>query len=294
MMGAIRLLVLAAAVLTACAPEATPAPASPVTPSGGPAPTPTSTATAAVRLPPVTGSFDYQLGGAADNEGLTVVVRDVTAKPMPGAYDICYVNGFQTQPGEGERWLHERGSAVLKDGSGAPVTDPDWPDEYVLDPSTPAQRKIILDALGPEISDCAAKGFEAVDIDNLDTFSRFTDPASGRIDEAGAIELARSYAAIAHQHGLAVGQKNAPELAGTVGHQVGFDFAVAEECAAFQECESYAKAYGPHVLQIEYTDNLPGSFEQMCATPGRAPLTILRDRDLVAPGDEGYVRRQCP
>lgn len=30
---------------------------------------------------------------------MTVVVRDSTDMPEPGLYSICYVNGFQTQPG---------------------------------------------------------------------------------------------------------------------------------------------------------------------------------------------------
>ncbi|MDT5073990.1 MAG: hypothetical protein QOH82_3310 [Mycobacterium sp.] len=246
-----------------------------------------------VRLPPVTGSFDYQLGGVDDTAGLAVVARDASAVPMPGAYNLCYVNGFQSQPGEGERWLRDYGPAVLRDAAGAPVSDPDWPDEYVLDPSAAAQRKIILDVLGPLLSDCAGKGFDAVEIDNFDTFTRFSDPATGRIDEQGAIELARSYATIAHDHGLAIGQRNAAESVETGRREVGFDFAVAEECAAYRECARYEQVYGPHVLQIEYADNLPAPFRAVCDSPERAPLTILRDRDLVAAGIAGHVYEQC-
>jgi hypothetical protein len=47
-----------------------------------------------VMLPPVSGSFDYQLGGVDDTAGLAVVTRDASAVPMPGAYNLCYVNGF--------------------------------------------------------------------------------------------------------------------------------------------------------------------------------------------------------
>lgn len=244
-------------------------------------------ASADPRLPPVTGSFDYQLGEAYDTAGLTVVARDSTATPMPGAYDICYVNGFQTQPGDGPRWLRDHPSALLRDG-GQPVTDPDWPDEYILDPSTAPQRASILAVLGPVLSHCADEGFDAVEVDNLDTFTRFAG-----VDRAGALELARTYARIAHERGLAIGQKNAAEST-EVGHrEVGFDFAVAEECAAYDECDRYRAVYGDHVLQIEYTDDLPAPFHEVCASPDRAPLTILRDRDLVAPGGAGYAYEQC-
>ncbi|BDX30794.1 hypothetical protein TUM20985_13410 [Mycobacterium antarcticum] len=248
-----------------------------------------ATDTAEIRLPPTAGAFDYQLGGVDDGTPLAVVVRDAGAPPMAGAYNVCYVNGFQSQPGDGDLWLGSHRAAVLRDADGAPVTDPDWPDEYVLDPSTESQRATILDVLGPLLTDCAAKGFDAVEIDNLDTFTRF----AGRINEAAAIALARSYAELAHGQGLAIGQKNAAESAERARREVGFDFAVAEECAAYRECDRYARVYGAHVLQIEYTDNLPAPFREVCASPDRAPLTILRDRDLVDRGTDGYAYDQC-
>jgi glycosyl hydrolase family 114 len=248
----------------------------------------TPTASAEVRFPPVSGSFDYQLGGAYDTVGLAVVARDATATPLAGTYNVCYVNGFQTQPGDGERWLRDHGSALLRDAGGEPVTDPDWPDEYVLDPSTAAQRATILDVLGPVVSGCADKGFDAVEVDNFDTFTRFSD-----VDRAGAIELARSFARIAHDRGLAIGQKNAAESTETGRREIGFDFAVAEECATYRECDRYRKAYGDHVLQIEYTDDLPVPFGDVCSSPDRAPLTILRDRDLAPKGTDGHVYEQC-
>jgi hypothetical protein len=242
-----------------------------------------------VGLPPDTGAFDYQLGGSYPLPGLAVVARDAAEQPLPGAYNICYVNGFQTQPGEGDGWLSRHPTAVLRDGSGTPVADPDWPDEYVLDPSTPEQRAAILDAVRPVISGCAERGFDAVEVDNLDTFTRFPQVA-----RAGALELARSYVSLAHGLGLAIAQKNAAEIAGTGRADLGFDFAVAEECAAYDECGLYRSSYGTHVLQIEYADNLPTDFGDVCASPDRAPLTILRDRDLVPAGSPGHVRQQCP
>lgn len=261
-----RLSVVAAvAVLTACAPQAS----------------------AQVRLPPETGSFDYQLGGAHDTAGLTVVARDASDRPLSGAYNVCYVNGFQTQPGEGDEWLTRYGTALLRDAAGDPVVDSDWPDEFVLDPSTPAQRSMIVEVLGPAIEECAQKGFDAVEIDNFDTFTRFP-----RVDREGALALAGTYVSLAHENGLAIGQKNAAEFTAE-GRALGFDFAVAEECAAFDECAAYSSAYGRHVLQIEYTDNLPEPFERVCAAPDRAPLTILRDRDLSPEGKAGHEHRQC-
>ncbi|PPG31734.1 endo alpha-1,4 polygalactosaminidase [Pseudoclavibacter sp. RFBB5] len=249
-----------------------------------------------VVLPPASGTFNYQLGESYEVEGsLDVVARDSTALPEPGAYNICYVNGFQTQPRESEEWLGERGDLLLRDAVGEPAIDPDWPDEYILDPSTAGQRDGILTVIEPIISRCADVGFDAVEIDNLDTFTRFDG-----IDETGAIDLARAYVDAAHASGLAIGQKNSAELADRGRDELGFDFAVTEECSADGECGTYSAAYGEHVLQIEYLDNLPAagaagviSTDAVCGDPDRAPLTIIRDRDLVGVGAEGHFYRQC-
>lgn len=246
------------------------------------------------RLPPTSGTFDYQLGAAYDVPGgLDVVVRDATAEPAAGAYSVCYVNGFQTQPGEGAAWLQDHPDLVLRDATGEPVVDPDWPDEYVLDPSTAQQRAGILEVVGPVVTGCADAGFDAVEIDNLDTWTRFDDLATGRIDEEGALQLAAAYVELAHDAGLAVAQKNAAEVAVLAHDELGFDLAVTEECAAYDECAAYTDVYGDHVLQVEYADELPAPFADVCDRADRAPLTVLRDRDLVGPDEDGYVREQC-
>ncbi|HEY9424223.1 MAG TPA: endo alpha-1,4 polygalactosaminidase [Microterricola sp.] len=247
-----------------------------------------------IRLPPTSGGFDYQLGGAyPPAEPAAVVVRDVSAEPLPGAYNVCYVNGFQTQPGEAELWTEQRGGLLLRDGDGALVIDPNWPDEYILDPSSESSRQAIFGLVAPLISECAEKGFDAVDLDNLDIASRFTDAAGGRVTQAGVIALAGMYVQRAHDEGLAIGQKNAVEMAGAGRRDIGFDFAVAEGCAAYGECAGYSDVYGEHVLQIEYTDNLPTGFDAVCASDERAPLTILRDRPLSTPAGAGYAFEQC-
>src|SRR3546814_7797243 len=69
-----------------------------------------------VLLPPVTGQFDYQLGGAEDDGDLAVVVRDASAQPVPGAYNVCYVNGFQTQPDQAATWAADHRSEERRVG----------------------------------------------------------------------------------------------------------------------------------------------------------------------------------
>nr|WP_246322145.1 endo alpha-1,4 polygalactosaminidase [Nocardioides panzhihuensis] len=245
-----------------------------------------------VALPPTNGVFDYQLGGTSDqlSDGtpIDVVVRDASAAPLEGAYNVCYVNGFQAQPGSD--WS-DHPEALLRDGSGSPVRDPDWPDELILDPSTASARASILEVITPVIGGCAEAGFDAIEIDNLDTWTRFDT-----ISKDGALDLASAYVTAAHDLGLAVAQKNAAEAARPAHDDLGFDFAVVEECGAYSECAAYTDVYGGHVLQIEYPDSLAEadlSFTDVCADPARAPLTILRDRDLVGQNDPAYVHEAC-
>lgn len=95
----------------------------------------------------------------------------------------------------------------------------------------------------------------------------------------------------AHRAGLVVAQKNAVDLARRGRDDAGFDFAITEECDRYDECSEASGVYGPSVLDIEYTDNLRGSFDEVCArTPVR---TILRDRALVPAGTRGHVYAHC-
>lgn len=259
---------------------------------------PTERPEATPRAMPTTGRFDYQLGLAYDvlPDGHRlgpgdVVVRDASMRPVRGAYNVCYVNGFQTQPDEKSAWA-TRTSLLAKDSSGRPLKDEDWPDEYVLSPNTATQREGILKVMRPQITACAKKGFDAVEIDNLDTFRRY----EGTVSSTGSQALAREYVKTAHSLGLAIGQKNAAEVARTHGKNLGFDFAVAEECFAWGECAEYTSAYGRRVVNIEYPDSLREAgktFAQACAAEGRPSRTILRDRELVKTGQPVYRFEAC-
>lgn len=229
---------------------------------------------------------DYQLGGAYEPaDGVGIVGRDRSAPPADAAYSICYVNGFQTQPGELGLWP---ATALLTD-DGAPVMDPDWPDEQLLDTSTEEGRDAAIEIVGPWIRGCAEDGFDAVEFDNLDTYTR----SGGALTFEDNLALATEYVRIAHDAGLEAGQKNAAEDAAALRAGAGFDFAVVEECAAYDECGAYTDVYGDAVLDIEYTDELPRSFAEMCADPDSPASMVLRDRDLTTPDDPSHVFELC-
>ena len=51
--------------------------------------------------------------------------------------------------------------------------DPNWGGEYLVDISTDTSRAAALAHVEPMIDVCAAKGFDAVEFDNLDSWTRF-------------------------------------------------------------------------------------------------------------------------
>jgi hypothetical protein len=229
---------------------------------------------------------DYQLGGSYEPPvGVTVVARDSTAMPAEGLYNICYVNGFQTQPDS--PWPKE---LLVIGKNGKAFADPGWPDEYLLNISSAAISEQIAKRLATSIAHCAEAGFDAVEFDNLDSFSR----SKGALTQEDAVAFARLLVEIAHSNGLAAGQKNTPQLSHDERRTIGFDFAVAEECHRFDECSEYTRFYGDQVINIEYTDDLRGKFSAVCRDKNTPKATILRDRMLKAPGQEGYHYAHCP
>ncbi len=255
----------------------------PVEPSASPTASPSPTAPP-VRLPPPNAAFDYQLGGAyPPPKGVTVVSRDRTAAPAPGRYNICYVNGFQIQPDDVAWWKTNHPDLMLRDKAGKLVIDPDW-DEIMLAPTTAQRRAGLAEVIGGWIAGCAADGFDAVEIDNLDTFTR----SNGLVTEDDAVAQIRLFADVAHAHGLAIAQKNSAEIVGRRA-EMGTDFAVAEECDRYSECDAYTGAYGNQVLVIEYRRR---DFDKGCAAYPQLSI-ILRDVDLVPPTDKGYVYDAC-
>lgn len=274
-----------------------------VVPSGGgagPAPEPTATvappptqpppvapAPGTVTLPPADGVFDYQIGGAyAPDADVDIVDRDHTAAPVPGRYNICYINGFQTQPKESGSWPS---GALLRTSSGRLVEDKGWPGEYMLDTRTAASRDLVAGVVRRWITGCRDAGFDAVEIDNLDTFTR-----TSLLTKAGNLALAQQFVRDAHAVGLAIGQKNTVEVAAEGRRDVGFDFVVAESCQVYDECEDYIRVYGDQVYTVEYPDEGGReNFEEACAAHGARISVTYRDKNIAPRGRSGYVFEHC-
>ncbi len=238
---------------------------------------------------------DYQLGGDHDPAPeVRVVVRDWwSGAPLDrdGAYSVCYVNAFQTQPDEPDVDRPDERSAwpsglVLEE-----LEDPGWPGELLVDISTPDSRAAAAAHVAEMVDTCADKGFDAVELDNLDSWTRF----DGRQEvvsfaEQDALAYAGLLADHAHDRGLAVAQKNTPGLSEQQVADVGFDLAVVEECGRYDECDAYTAVHGDRLLVVEYTDE---GLARACETVGDRVAVVLRDPGLTVPGTPGYRSEPC-
>lgn len=229
--------------------------------------------------------FDYQIGGPyAPPSGVRAVSRDRSAAPAKGLYNVCYVNAFQAQPDALKWWRSNHPDLLLRDEDGDLVIDEDW-DEALLDISTADKRARLAKIVGPWIDGCADDGYQAVEPDNLDSYER----SDGLLAPADAVAFGKLIADRAHGAGLAAGQKNTADLLPKHA-AMGFDFAVAEECARYDECGAYADAYDDRVFVIEYR---AADFTRACRTWGDRLSIVERDLDVVPAGADGYVRKSC-
>ncbi len=155
---------------------------------------------ASAREPVPTGTdIDYQLGGAVERpEGVGIIVRDRTEAPAAGRYNICYVNGFQTQPDAKRFWRqHEE---LLLHRRGRVVVDGQW-GEWLFDVRTRTKRQRLVNIIGPWIDGCADAGFDAVELDNLDSFTR----SHRLLERRDGLAFARLLVRRAHRADLSAG-----------------------------------------------------------------------------------------
>lgn len=140
-----------------------------------------------------------------------------------------------------------------------------------------------LDLLAPLLRDrldqCQKSGFDAVEPDNMDIAS---NTSGFPISNADQLTFAQWLAQEAHVRGLAIGQKNAPEM--TTDLVDIFDFAISEDCFAQGWCEDFAPYIdaGKAVFAAEYTDT-DVDFIAACRWSAKSDFSfILKNRDLDA------------
>lgn len=176
----------------------------------------------------------YDIDGA---ENSAAVVAKLHAA---GRKVICYVNAgaYESFRSDANRYP----ASIIGQSNG-------WPGERWLDVR---QLGILRPILADRFEDCARKGFDGIEADNVDGYRNDT---GFPLTAADQLAFNRMLAGLAHGDGLAIGLKNdleqIPQLV------AGFDFAVNEQCAEFSECDALKPfiAAGKAVFHVEY--NLP-------------------------------------
>ena len=151
-----------------------------------------------------------------------------------------------------------------------------WPGEKWLDIRQIDKLAPILRA---RLDLCKAKGFDALEPDNMEIHTNNTGFPLTYEDQ---LKFALWLAEEAHQRGLAIGVKNAPDqVKDLVEH---FDFAITEDAFYYDWAEDMLPfiASGKPVFAAEYTD-LGGDFESYCRRSQELNFsTILKQRGLDA------------
>jgi hypothetical protein len=104
--------------------------------------------------------------------------------------------------------------------------------------------------LGARLDQCRSKGFDAVDAEDVDTYTRAT---GFPLTAADQLRFNRWLAQAAHARGLAIGLRN--DLDQAVPLAGDFDFAIVDRCGARAQCAGAApfRAAGKGVFEVPPT-----------------------------------------
>lgn len=223
-------------------------------------------------------TWQWQLSGAIDEsfdvEMYDIDLFDVPAETIASLHGadrvvICYFSA-----GSYEDW---RDDAALFPVAALGNDLDEWEGERWLDVTNETVREIMLARLDLAVG----KGCDGVEPDNVDGYDN--DNGLG-LTEADLSDYNRFLADAAHARGLSIGLKNAMGQIDDLRND--FDWALNEECHAYDECDAYADflAAGKAVFNAEYVDDwsdAPALAEDICGVfPDLS--TIVKEWDLTA------------
>jgi hypothetical protein len=226
------------------------------------------------RPKPTTAAWQWQLQGRIDTsigagvyevDGFETPARTVAKLHRLGRRVICYldVGAWESYRPDADRFP----PAVLGSAySGYP--DERWLDIRRIDVLAPILRK--------RFDICRRKGFDAVEPDNV---AGYENKSGFPLTAGDQLRFNRWVAREVHRRGLSVALKNDP---GQVRQLIGaFDFAVVEQCFAYDECGMFAPfvAAGKAVFVAEYEEPLAS----ICPQAERLRFSVIRKNpDLFA------------
>jgi len=197
--------------------------------------------------PPRALTWYWQLQGSVNNsepvaaydiDGFDNSAAEVWTLHAQGKHVICYID-----VGTAENWRPDNAAfpaSVLGSSNG-------WPGERWLDVRQLAVLEPIMTA---RFQMCRAKGFDAVEPDNMDGYENST---GFPITAAQQLSYDAWVATEVHSLGMAVLQKNDGEQVRQL--EPDFDGALTEQCNQYHECANFEPylAAGKPVLNAEYS-----------------------------------------
>ena len=223
-------------------------------------------------------TWQWQLQGAIDTS-IAVDAYDIDLFDPPDAT-------FQTLKADGRMVICYFSAGSVEDWRDDADRFPDeaigrnldgWPGEKWVDPMHPEVRAIMTDRLDHAV----ARGCDAVEPDNVTAWSANTGLGVNATEQ---LDYNRFLADEAHARGLAIALKNDGEQIPDLVDW--FDFAVNEECADYDECDTnrpFVEA-DKAVLHAEYVDDWAdrqAKADEVCGVePGLS--TIIKTWDLGA------------
>ncbi len=253
---------------TTTAPPATTTTAPQTTTTAPPSAPPTSST--GMWLPSSAHSLGFQwvLDSALNlSDPIQMGLRDFNGNTLP-APDIYDIDGDYNSAATVAA-LHAQGKKVVcymdagvyenyrADASSFPASvignaDDGWNGSYWLDVR---QISVLEPIMKARIANCKAKGFDAVEPDEIDGYSN--DPGFP-ITYADQLAYNEAFAGWVHQAGMSVLLKG--DIDQAVDLQPYFDFTLNEECDLYQECSPGLDAFsnaGKAVFIAEYPDDQP-------------------------------------
>lgn len=276
------------------APSPTPSPLPSAVPSlSTPVPTPSAVSTRAPSVPPSTGPVPSAPAPSASGTaiwqpapGLRLhwQLSSVPETPTPAA--VVDLDLEDSSPAVIQRWQRAGSRVICYFSAGswedwrsdaqafAPAVlgrDYDgWAGERWLD----IRAEAVRERMAARLDQAVAKGCDAVEPDNMDSYQNNTGFALTAADQ---LDYNRWLSTQAHARGLSIGLKNDPDQAAEL--VADFDWALTEGCHEQGWCDQlqpFGDA-GKAVWHVEYTDT-DVDFEAACAATARTGQSVLLKR----------------
>jgi hypothetical protein len=219
-----------------------------------------------------------------DIDGANATADDVKAIHAAGAIAVCYVDVGTLEPDRPD--VGSFPAAVV----GPAVQG--WPGEKWLLVTAANQSTILPLMKARFVNWCQAKGFDAIEPDNLDGWTNIPSD----LTEADNVAYDLAIGQLAHALPLSIGLKNVMtdlDSSQYASFLALFDWALNEQCYEYTECSAYTATgsflpAGKAVFDVEY--NQAPDCSQADTQHINAQET---DLDLVGATDTGYVYTPC-